>query len=233
MTDWLSYHPRDFLLFSERTYWRLFDLHNETLWPLQIVALPGVGLAIGAALWGWRHAGLAAALLFGAAWAGVAALFLDARYEPINWAVAWIEPLIWAEAALLLALAPGLRFEADGRRVVLGGALGLAALCWPLLAPLSGRPLVQAEIAGLAPDPTALATLALLVAAGPGWRRSVLSVAPLFWLSASAATLQTMGAAGAGAATAALAAAVAALILTHRSNAGAAAASARDRRPRR
>ena len=39
MSDWLSYAPQDFLLFSPRVYYRLIELHNEALWPLQVAAL--------------------------------------------------------------------------------------------------------------------------------------------------------------------------------------------------
>ena len=28
MSEWWTYRPSDFLLFSARTYWRLFELHN-------------------------------------------------------------------------------------------------------------------------------------------------------------------------------------------------------------
>ena len=45
MADWLSYRPQDFLLFSPRTYWRLFELHNEALWPLHLLTF-AIGLAI-------------------------------------------------------------------------------------------------------------------------------------------------------------------------------------------
>ena len=31
MQEWWSYRPGDFLLFSPRTYWRLFQLANESL----------------------------------------------------------------------------------------------------------------------------------------------------------------------------------------------------------
>jgi hypothetical protein len=45
MQEWWSYRPGDFLLFSPRTYWRLFQLANEALWPLQIPVLL-IGAAI-------------------------------------------------------------------------------------------------------------------------------------------------------------------------------------------
>ena len=48
----------------------------------------------------------------------------------------------------------------------IGLALFLYALAiHPLIAPLTGRPWTQAEIFGLAPDPTAIATLGILLAA--------------------------------------------------------------------
>ena len=34
--EWWSYASRDFLLFSPRVYWRMFELHNEALWPLPL-----------------------------------------------------------------------------------------------------------------------------------------------------------------------------------------------------
>jgi len=39
MSEWWTYRPEDFLLFSPRVYWRLFELHNEALWPAQIAAI--------------------------------------------------------------------------------------------------------------------------------------------------------------------------------------------------
>ena len=52
-SEWWTYSLRDFLLFSPRTYYRLFELYNAAIWPAQIVAL-GLGLAVLALL---RRAG--------------------------------------------------------------------------------------------------------------------------------------------------------------------------------
>jgi hypothetical protein len=68
-------------------------------------------------------------------------------------------------------------------------------LLQPLAAPLFGRPPAQAEVAGVAPDPTAIATLGLcllLPLRGPG---GVALVIPSLWLAFSALTLWTLGAA--------------------------------------
>ena len=49
MSEWWTYHLSDFLLFSPRTYYRLFELYNAAIWPAQIVAL-GAGSGGRAAL---------------------------------------------------------------------------------------------------------------------------------------------------------------------------------------
>ena len=56
MTEWWTYRPSDFLMFAPRTYWRLFELHNEAWWPAQALLL----LAGSAALaWLARERGIA------------------------------------------------------------------------------------------------------------------------------------------------------------------------------
>ena len=45
MSEWWTYRPVNFLLFSPRVYWRMFELHNAALWPLQVLAL-AAGLII-------------------------------------------------------------------------------------------------------------------------------------------------------------------------------------------
>ena len=45
MTEWWTYRLSDFALFSPRVYYRLFELHNQALWPLQIVTL-ALGLLV-------------------------------------------------------------------------------------------------------------------------------------------------------------------------------------------
>ena len=66
-----------------------------------------------------------------------------------------------------------------------------AIFFYPLMAPLLGRPWRQAEIFGIAPDPTAVATLgvALLAPARTMW---LLLPLPLLWCLVSGATLWTM-----------------------------------------
>lgn len=199
MSEWWSYRPSDFLMFSPRIYWRLFELVNEAAWPLQPLLLLA-GLAGVVALARGRHwpalgCGLAVA------WALAAVLFVHQRYVPVNWAAALALPAIGLLVLLLPALAWQARHGAApdprARRVALGLALW-ALLLHPLLAPLAGRPWAQAELFGLAPDPTALFTLALLLALprvnGRGWRvlTALAWAVPLAWCAFSGFMLATM-----------------------------------------
>ena len=196
MSDWATYALSDFLLFSPSTYYRLFELHNHAVWPAQIVALM-LGLAV-IGLWLRRGAwhGRAVAAILAACWLWVAGAYLFGRYDTINWAAKYFAAGFALEA-LLLVWAGIVR-----NRVVLPPPAGIAgwgglaifvfALCiQPLAAPLAGRPWSQIELFGIAPDPTAVATLGVLAAAGrpPGW----LFVLPGMWCALSGATLWTMG----------------------------------------
>lgn len=198
MSEWWTYSPSDFLMFSPRTYWRLFELYNRDIWPAQVAAL-----AAGAALpWlarrgGWWEPRLLA-LLLAAGWAWTAWGFLLARYDAINWAGRYFALGFAAQAVLVAGLgaaAGRLRIgpfdDAAGR---IGLALFLAALIlYPLLAVIAGRGWAGAEIFGLAPDPTAIGTLGLLLAARGGAVRA-LRVIPIIWCLVAGAALWTMGA---------------------------------------
>ena len=90
MSEWWTYRPSDFLLFSARTYYRLFEIHNAALWPGQWLALAlGVGL-----LWlAWRggvSAGRAAGAIVGVGWLFTGAVYFVWRYATINWAAVWM-----------------------------------------------------------------------------------------------------------------------------------------------
>lgn len=195
MSEWWTYRPEDFLLFSPRVYWRLFELHNEALWPGQFVALALLAvLAWLAAARPSNHARLIAAGL-AAAWAFTGWAFVGTRYATINWAAEYLAPLFAIEASLLVlaAVSSGLH---GGRRAdiatVAGWLLVAVAAAQPLLAPWTGRSWSAAEVFAIAPDPTAIATLGLLlVVRGPmAW---VLVPIPLVWCALSALAVWTMG----------------------------------------
>ncbi|WP_449229674.1 hypothetical protein [Azospirillum argentinense] len=94
--------------------------------------------------------------------------FLWERYATINWAATYVAPFFALQAVLLAVVGVRLRWSLSwsGRRLA-GLALFLSALVLhPLAAPLVGRPLRGAEVFGITPDPTAIATIGLAMIAG-------------------------------------------------------------------
>jgi hypothetical protein len=202
MTEWWSYTISDFLLFSPRVYYRLVERHNEAVWPVQVLAL-GLGLAIlGLLLRPRAWQGRAVSAILAILWVWIAAAFFWQRYATINWAAIYVA-LVFAGEALLLVwigvVRGGLSFrlhrDAAG---ILGMTLFILSLSlYPMIAPLAGRRWHQAEIFGVAPDPTVLATLGLLLLAR-GRSRWQLLVVPVLWCVISGATLWAMDSPDAG-----------------------------------
>jgi hypothetical protein len=199
MPEWWTYSPSDFLLFSPRTYYRLIERHNLALWPAQLLALALGGMVAGLLRRPTVTRGRAVAGILAALWAWVGWAFVAERYATINWAAVWFAWLFAVELLLLGWLGVGaaeLRFgwRRDVRGLV-GGALFAGALAlYPLLARAVGRAWTQAEVFGIAPDPTVLGTLGLLlIAEGPPRARWALLAAPLLWCALSGATLWAMG----------------------------------------
>jgi hypothetical protein len=189
MPEWWSYGPEDFLLFAPRTYWRLVASYQAGLWPL-----PAATVACGLALlgWGlWRPAQARRWVLAALAglWLLVGLAFVGGRYASINWAAAYMLPLFVLQSARLVLAA--LRDWGAAPMPVVGGALAAWGVALHLvLAPVAGRDWGAAEVFGLMPDPTAIATLGLVLLSGaPGW----LLVLPVVWCVAGSVTLWAMG----------------------------------------
>jgi Family of unknown function (DUF6064) len=193
MSEWWTYSLTSFLLFSPRTYYRLFELTNAEVWPAQIATLAGGVAILGLILRPLRWAGRAVATLLVATWLFVAWAYLLQRYDPINWAARYFAMGFVLQAALLAwsILRDRLRFDLDGPPAKAGVAMVVYALALnPLVAPLTGRPWTQTELFGVAPDPTIVATLGVLLAASRP--PTFLLVIPLLWCLISGLTLWTM-----------------------------------------
>ena len=206
MDAWWSYRPSDLLMFSPTIYWRLFESLNRQAWPVG-VALLVAGMLIG---WWWARtasrpcagSARAATALMALAWLWVAWAFFWQSFAPINTAAeafAWMF-LVQAFGFGLLALSPGLRWASALKgRTRVGLALSVWALIGhPTLAWVFGRPGIQAEWLGLAPDPTAIAALALLLlldAPRPLSRAlwGALWIVPIVWCAVTSLTLWTLG----------------------------------------
>jgi hypothetical protein len=130
-------------------------------------------------------------------WTWVAWAFLWRRYSTINWAAVYLVPLFALQALLLLAAALGgstvrNRINRRTRAAALTLFIGGVAL-YPAIAPLVGRGWNQAEVFGMAPDPTAIATLGLVLLVPGRWSGWV-KVVPVVWCLISGLTLWAMGA---------------------------------------
>jgi hypothetical protein len=192
MSEWWSYTLSDFLLFSPRAYYRLFERINGEFWPVVIIlAIGGMGFVLGRGPIARRCRFLFAGI--GAVWALVAVVFLWQHYAAINWAATYFVWGFLLESVLLLwnGVVRGDRVvtPAQGPARYAGiGLLVLSIAVYPVLAGLGGRPWRQAEIFGLAPDPTVIGTLGLLLWVPP-YRRWQLLPIPLVWCVISGATM--------------------------------------------
>jgi hypothetical protein len=196
MLEWWTYRPADLLMFSPETYYRLFELYNADVWPAQIIGL-GAGFTIFVLMFrGPRWRGHAIAALLAAAWLVVAWAYFLERYTSINLAAPYFAWGFFAQAVLTAVsgvLMGRLAFN-DPRSLTAKAGVALfllALLLQPLIGPLVGRAWFSVELFGLAPDPTVLATLGVLVASDRV--RWELLVIPVLWCAITGATLWTMG----------------------------------------
>lgn len=194
MSEWWTYRPEDFLLFSPRVYWRMFELQNEALWPLHLVTV-AAGLVILLVLLRWPKRGGWIGVLLAALWVFVGWSFLWNRYAAINWAITYVAP-IFALQAIMLLIATIMRGGLTFYRCDVIARVGLlltttSLVLYPLLPILAGRPWPSAEVFGIAPDPTVIVTLGLLLAAR-GRSLPMLLPVPLLWCLLSGLTLWTM-----------------------------------------
>lgn len=196
MPEWWTYRLSDFLLFSPRTYYRMIERLNESVWPAHLLTLALgctiLALVLGATIPRLRVVWTTLALLW--LWTGWA--FLWRRYSAINWAAVYVAPLFVLQALLLLMEGFGrstVGNRGDGRARAAGLALSIVAIgLYPVIGPLVGRGWGQAEVFGIEPDPTAIATLGIILLI-PGRNVGRLMVIPVAWCLISGLTLWAMG----------------------------------------
>jgi len=190
MSEWWMYSLSDFLMFSSRSYYRLIESYNAAFWPAHLLALVAGLVVISAIARPRQHLRRSAALVLAAAWGWVAWAYHLERYAEINTAAPYFAAAFAAQALLLcwLAYRPGNAAPAP-QRVALG-LTGLAIFAYPLLALVrDGGTWRQAEVFGIVPDPTVVATLGVLLA----WRApAIFWLIPVSWCLVSGATLMEL-----------------------------------------
>ena len=199
MSEWWTYHLSNFLLFSARTYYRLFEIYNAAIWPAQIPAI-AAGVAIPALLRGAttasRALGRAICVILAACWLFVAVAFHAKRYATINTfgiPIAWVFGI---EAALLIGIGVVAGRLTFAWPAGVAGRVGLAIFLFalvvqPLVGLLLGRSWRQIELFGVSPDPTAVATLGVLLTARVR-RRWLLMTIPVVSCAVAGLTLLAM-----------------------------------------
>ncbi len=188
-----SYRLHDLLMFSAETYYRLFELVNRRWWPAPLVG--GLLAVVMLAATYWRRAAPVSAALLALCFAAVALLYFRDGFAAIHWlGPGWLWAfMLQAGACAVAATLLQQRFATQGARRVWGLALMLAAAAWPLWSLALRRTAWQAEVVGLAPDPTVLLALGwLLCVQLPRRVAAALLVLPLAWCLFSGATLWAM-----------------------------------------
>jgi len=172
MPDWSSYSPRDLLMFSARTYYRLLERHHHAIWPVQLVALAaGIALLVLLA----RRDPVSKRLASGvaaAAWLTVGWSYFCLRFATIHTGGRVMAGAFGAQA-LLLAWKAARRNDLEP--AIVGAANVVGRLGWviaffsivlePFVGRLLGRPWAEAELFAVTPDATAAATIGLLLVA--------------------------------------------------------------------
>ena len=190
MSEWWSYGLSDFLMFSSATYWRMVERYNRDVWPLHLLMVVTGTTLICWGLAGKGRVARAAPAVLAAVWLWVGWSFHWQRYAQINWAAEYLAAAFALQAVLLAAASRGKSGHARParlRRIIGWVVTATGVLVYPLLAVGAGRPWSQAEAFGIMPEPTALATLGLLLAARPSYWVA-LSVIPLLSLLVGLAT---------------------------------------------
>jgi hypothetical protein len=190
MSEWWTYSLSDFLMFSSCSYYRLIESYNTAIWPAHLVALVAGIIVLGAIARPRQHLHRSAALVLAAAWGWVAWAYHLERYAEINTAAPYFAAAFAVQALLLcwLAYRPGNAVPAPQPLAL--GMTGLAILAYPLLAlARDGGQWRQAEVFGIVPDPTVVATLGVLLA----WRApAIFWLVPVLWCLVSGATLMEL-----------------------------------------
>jgi hypothetical protein len=193
MSEWWTYSLSDFLMFSSRSYYRLIESYNAAIRPAHLLALVAGLVVIVVIVRPRQHLRRLAALVLAAAWGWVAWAYHLERYAEINTAAPYFAAAFAAQALLLcwLAYRPANAANAAPapQRVALG-MTGLAIFAYPLLAlARDGGTWRQAEVFGIVPDPTVVATLGVLLA----WRApAIFWLIPVLWCLVSGATLMEL-----------------------------------------
>lgn len=181
--------------FSVEQFLAVFAAYNNTIWPMQIVAYVLGAIAVAALFLASPLSSKIVILVLVSMWVQNAIVYHLMFFSTINPAANLFAAFFMLQAMLLvgsLMTADGVSFRL---RIDLRSCAGLAfiiyaLLIYPLLGIWAGHGLMLGPMFGVAPCPTTIFTIGLLMLASGTWV-AWLSIIPVLWsLVGLAATLQ-------------------------------------------
>ena len=159
--------------------------YNQAIWPLPIVACVLVVAAVVPTLRPFPGSGRSVAAVLAVVWAWVGVGFHLGPAAAIDFAAPGYGAAFVLQALLLAWSGTvrgnlAFRFRPDPAGWTGLGCVALGVVGWPLLAALAGQSWPSLPLAGTSPDPTALASIGLLLL-GSARDRLHLIVVPALW----------------------------------------------------
>ncbi|MDH3701575.1 MAG: DUF6064 family protein [Alphaproteobacteria bacterium] len=173
------------LPFTPEVFFSLFAQYNATIWPMQIVAYVLGLLAVFLTLRPRRDAGRLIAAILSGFWLWIGIVYHIMFFATINFA-APVFGVVFIVQGLLLAWTGVMKGQLEFRfRGDLSGWIGLgfavfAMAAYPLLGLFAGHVWPRAPIFGVAPCPTTIFTLGLLLLSARRVPLSLLAI-PVLW----------------------------------------------------
>ncbi|NBD95896.1 MAG: MFS transporter permease [Gammaproteobacteria bacterium] len=192
MSGWQTYRLQDFIPFTPEVYWRLLERVNEAFWPLHLLTAV---LGLTALVFALRGHARVALLLAAPAWISSGVIFHLMYYAELNWAAPWFGRAFVFQAILLVVIATFSTTAQSNRKLggagsAIGAAIAAGALLfYPFIAVGLGPGVANAEAYGLHPDPTAIATLGIVLIALRGAAAWLALLIPFVWCLTSTLTL--------------------------------------------
>ncbi|WP_018876956.1 MULTISPECIES: DUF6064 family protein [unclassified Thioalkalivibrio] len=174
------------LPFDSATWLAILGQYNTAIWPLHAVGALLALVAVALAFTGWRGAARVLGLMLGVLWIWTGVVFFGGSLAPFHFASEWLAGVFVAQGLMLLfalTLMGQARFGWPGGLAGSGAVLMIVSALagYPLLdLALTGAPWAQLQYVGVAPGPTMLLTLGLLLLARPR-PPLVLAIIPLLW----------------------------------------------------
>ena len=188
IADPTTYSIDDFIPFTAEVYLRLIERQNAAFWPLHVV---GLLLGAGTIILAWRGNARSLAIVLCLAWLSVAVTFHFRLLTELTYVAGYIGSAFIVQALFILgcALLGGINNHEQDKSLVpgiIGYVLaGIGLIVFPLIDLVLGRGMIGAECFAIAPNPTVLTTLGvLLIAARPICLWLLLPI-PVLWCALS------------------------------------------------